>query len=73
VISDGLSQGAQFISHAFHLATIVANAKISLIEDTKLGVDLQDTGLTVTEELGLIADMSPTNLPMKLQVTNLIW
>jgi hypothetical protein len=69
VISTGLSQGVQVIGHAFHLATIVTDAKIDLHEDTKLGINLQDMGLIVTEELGLVGDTSPMNL----QVTNSIW
>jgi hypothetical protein len=33
--------------------TVVADAEIALLEDTKLDVELQNVGLTVAEELGL--------------------
>jgi hypothetical protein len=33
--------------------TIVSDAEITLLEDTKLGIDLQDVKLAVTNELGL--------------------
>jgi hypothetical protein len=56
-IGDGHTQGALVTGRVFHLATIVADAKIALLEDTKLGINLHDAGLTVTEELGL--DIEP--------------
>jgi hypothetical protein len=52
-IGDGLTQGAQVVSHAYHLTTVLTDAKVALLEDMKLGVDFQDVGLAVTEELDL--------------------
>jgi hypothetical protein len=49
MIGDGFTQGAHVVGHAFHLTTIVANTKITLLEDMKLCVDLQNAGLTVTK------------------------
>jgi hypothetical protein len=39
-IGDGLIQSVQVIGHAFHLATIVADSSITMLEDMKLGIDL---------------------------------
>jgi hypothetical protein len=52
-ISDGLTQGTKVIGHALHLATVVAGAEVALLEDAEPRVELQNTGLTVAEELGL--------------------
>jgi hypothetical protein len=37
-IGDGLTQYAHVIGHAFHLAIIVVDANVALLEDTKLGI-----------------------------------
>jgi hypothetical protein len=37
-IGDGLTQYAHVIVHAFHLAIIVVDANVALLEDTKLGI-----------------------------------
>jgi hypothetical protein len=52
-IGDGLTQDAQVVGHAFHLTTVVTDAKVALLEDMKLGINLQDARLVVTKELGL--------------------
>jgi hypothetical protein len=38
LIGDGLTQYAHVIGHAFHLAIIVVDANVALLEDTKLGI-----------------------------------
>jgi hypothetical protein len=52
-IGDDLTQGTKVISHAHHPATVVANTDVTLLEDAKPDVELQNEGLTVVEELGL--------------------
>jgi hypothetical protein len=52
-ISDGLTQGTKVIGHALHSMTIVADAEVSLLEDVKPDVELQNTRLAVAEELSL--------------------
>jgi hypothetical protein len=39
-IGDGLTQGMKVIGHALHLATVVADAEVTLLEDTEPGVEL---------------------------------
>jgi hypothetical protein len=41
------------VGHALHLATIVTDAEIALLEDVEPGVELQNTWLTIAEELSL--------------------
>jgi hypothetical protein len=41
-IGYGLTQGVQAVGHVFHVATIVADAKFTLLEDTKLDFNLQE-------------------------------
>jgi hypothetical protein len=52
-INDGLTRGTKVIGHALHLAIVVADAEVALLEDAKLDVELQNTQLTVVEELSL--------------------
>jgi hypothetical protein len=52
LLADGLTQGTKVVGHAFHPMTVVANAVVALLEDAKPGVELQNTGLAVVEELG---------------------
>jgi hypothetical protein len=41
-IGDGLTQGTKVIGHALHPVTVVTDAEVALLEDTKLGVELQN-------------------------------
>jgi hypothetical protein len=52
-IGDGLTQGTKVIGHALHLAIVVADAEVTLLEGAEPGIDMQNTRLTVAEELGL--------------------
>jgi hypothetical protein len=52
-IDNGLTQGTKVIGHALHLATVVTDTEIALLEHTKHVVELQNTGLAVAKELGL--------------------
>jgi hypothetical protein len=52
-IDDGLTQGTKVIGHALHLATVVADTEVTLFEGAEPGVELQNTRLTVVEELSL--------------------
>jgi hypothetical protein len=52
-ISDGLTQRTKVVVHALHLATVVAAAEVTLLEDAEPDVELHNTRLTVAEELGL--------------------
>jgi hypothetical protein len=40
MIGDGLSQGTKVIGHALHLAIVVANIEVSLLEGTEPDVEL---------------------------------
>jgi hypothetical protein len=42
------------VGHALLPATVVADAEVTLLEDTKLCVELQNTRLAVVEELSPI-------------------
>jgi hypothetical protein len=53
MVGDGLTQGTKVISHALHLATVVANAEVSLLEGVEPGIKLYNTRLTVAEEMSL--------------------
>jgi hypothetical protein len=48
-IGDGLTQGMKVIGHALHLAIVVADAEVTLLEGAKPGIDMQNTRLTVPE------------------------
>jgi hypothetical protein len=50
VISDDLTKGTQDIDHVFHLVTIVADAKITLLEDTMLSNLTQWVDVWTTSE-----------------------
>jgi hypothetical protein len=52
-IGDCLIQGMKVIGHALHLAIVVTDAKVTLLEDAEPDIELQNTGLVVAEELGL--------------------
>jgi hypothetical protein len=52
-IGDGLTQGMKVIDHVLHPVIVVAYAKVTLLEDAKPGIKLQNVGLTIAEELGL--------------------
>jgi hypothetical protein len=43
----------EVVSHALHLVTIVTDVEVALLEDVEPGVELQNTWLTVAEELSL--------------------
>jgi hypothetical protein len=43
MISDGLTQGMEVVSHALHLVTIVTDVEVALLEDVEPGVELQNT------------------------------
>jgi hypothetical protein len=40
MISDSLTQGTKVVDHALHPVTVVANAKVSLLEGAEPGVEL---------------------------------
>jgi hypothetical protein len=42
-IHDSLTQDTKVIDHALHLVTVVADAKVSLLEGAELGIELQNT------------------------------
>jgi hypothetical protein len=42
MIGDGLTQGTKAISHALHLVTVVAGTEVTLLEDAKPSVELQN-------------------------------
>jgi hypothetical protein len=52
-ISDGLTQGTKVVGHALHLVTVVIDAEVTLLEDIKLRVELQNARLATAEELSL--------------------
>jgi hypothetical protein len=52
-IDDLLTQGTKVISHALHPATVVTDAEVTLLEDAKPSIELQNKGLAVAEELSL--------------------
>jgi hypothetical protein len=52
-ISDGLTQGMKIVGHALHLAIVVANVQVTLHEDVKPGVELQNVGPKVVIKLSL--------------------
>jgi hypothetical protein len=39
-ISDSLTQDTKVIGHVLHLAIVVTDAEVTLLEDVKLGVEL---------------------------------
>jgi hypothetical protein len=55
-IGDGLTQGMKGIDHALHPAIVVTDAEVALLEDVESGIELQNTRLTVAEELSLECD-----------------
>jgi hypothetical protein len=52
-IDHGLTQGMKVIGDALHLVIVVADAEVTVLEDTKPGVELQNAGLAVAKELDL--------------------
>jgi hypothetical protein len=52
-IGDGLTQGMKVIDHVLHPVVVVTYAKVTLLEDAKPGIKLQNAGLMIVEELGL--------------------
>jgi hypothetical protein len=52
-IGDTLTQGTKVISHSLHPMTVVADAKVALLEGAEPGIELQNTRLTIAEELSL--------------------
>jgi hypothetical protein len=48
-----LTQGADLVYHALHLAVVVTDAKTTLSESTKLFIKLKDTSLIDAEKLSL--------------------
>jgi hypothetical protein len=58
MIGDGLTQGMKVISHALHLMMIVvADIEVALLKDMELGIELQNTGLAVVEDLDVERDI----------------
>jgi hypothetical protein len=53
MIGDGLTQGMKVISHALHLAIVIADVEVALLEDVKHDIELQNVGHAIIEELGL--------------------
>jgi hypothetical protein len=51
MICDGLTHGTKVIGHALHPVRVVA--EVALLEDMKLGVELQNVQLAIAEELCL--------------------
>jgi hypothetical protein len=50
---DGLTQGTKAISLSLHLAIVVTDAEVSLLQRAEPGVELQNTRRAVAEELSL--------------------
>jgi hypothetical protein len=42
-IGDGLTQGTKDVDHALHLATVVTDAEVALLEDAESGIEMQNT------------------------------
>jgi hypothetical protein len=53
MIGDGLTQGTKVIGHALHPTTVVADIEISMLEGMEPGIELQNSRLTIAEELSL--------------------
>jgi hypothetical protein len=45
------------IGHALHLAIVVANTEVALLEDAKPGVEFENARLIVVEELSLAREL----------------
>jgi hypothetical protein len=52
-IDDSLTQGMKVVGHFLHPMTVVAGAEVTLLEGAEPGVELQNTRLTIAEELSL--------------------
>jgi hypothetical protein len=56
-IGNNLTQGTMVIGHALHLAIVVADAEVALLEDAKPGVEFENARLIVVEELSLAREL----------------
>jgi hypothetical protein len=56
-----IAQGAELVRHALHFAAVVADAKITLPESTKLFIKLKDMRLTDPKELSLDSKPRPSS------------
>jgi hypothetical protein len=52
-IGDSLTEGIKVIGHALHPMTVVADAKVALLEDAEPSVEMQNTRLAIAEKLSL--------------------
>jgi hypothetical protein len=53
MIGDGLTQGTKVIGLALHPMIVVTDTEVAFLEYEAPDVELQNTGIAVTEKLGL--------------------